>query len=244
MKFEQIPVRGQKFEIGRTINPFECDCEKCDFLHCPKHNYAVKMTRKIPSFEEFWEYWKDEIIKLNSVSRLMFNFKNQYKLKLNYGIINEMMNCIKFPKGLYWANSYDTRIDLIKISRNGNEITLGNIYIDKGNIWDSDLSTTQYKVAEKISNFLKNITEHIFEHFEAVYSDSLVGWLTTEGRHYICKHTEHSKLSHMLDSSEIALENRGWIKIISTNDDFGWLGNRNPTAEQRNWLSVHGYSVD
>lgn len=37
LKFDVI--KGQKFEIGRTINPFLCDCKECDFLNCPKKNY-------------------------------------------------------------------------------------------------------------------------------------------------------------------------------------------------------------
>lgn len=46
MPFKMVPVKNQKFEIGRTINPFNCDCKKCDFMNCPKNNYAVKMTKK------------------------------------------------------------------------------------------------------------------------------------------------------------------------------------------------------
>lgn len=50
---EYIPVKNQKFDIGRTINPFKCDCKQCDFLHCPKNNYAVKMKRKSFTVSDF-----------------------------------------------------------------------------------------------------------------------------------------------------------------------------------------------
>ena len=41
MKLKFVPVKNQKFEWGRTINPFKCDCEECTFMNCPKSNYAV-----------------------------------------------------------------------------------------------------------------------------------------------------------------------------------------------------------
>lgn len=46
MKFQLIPAKNQKFDIGRTINFTKCDCAKCDFMRCPKNNYAVKDWRK------------------------------------------------------------------------------------------------------------------------------------------------------------------------------------------------------
>lgn len=46
MEFKLIPAKNQKFDIGRTINFTKCDCEKCDFMHCPKNNYALKMVQK------------------------------------------------------------------------------------------------------------------------------------------------------------------------------------------------------
>ena len=52
---EFVPVPNQKFDIGRTINPFICDCEQCDFLHCPKNNYAVRMKLKSFLASEFFE---------------------------------------------------------------------------------------------------------------------------------------------------------------------------------------------
>ena len=56
-------IKNQKFDIGRTINPFKCDCEKCDFLHCPKNNYAVKTKPHKYKVSEFCELWHDELIK-------------------------------------------------------------------------------------------------------------------------------------------------------------------------------------
>ena len=63
MKLKLDIVKKQRFEIGRTINPLLCDCEKCDFLHCPKDNYAVKMKPHKYTVKEFYEEWHDEIIK-------------------------------------------------------------------------------------------------------------------------------------------------------------------------------------
>ena len=41
MKLAFEPVKNQKFDIGRTINFTKCDCEVCNFMRCPKHNYAL-----------------------------------------------------------------------------------------------------------------------------------------------------------------------------------------------------------
>ena len=42
-------IKNQKFDIGRTINPFKCDCEKCDFLHLKNYINTVQHQKK---------YWK------------------------------------------------------------------------------------------------------------------------------------------------------------------------------------------
>ena len=44
LEYELVPVKNQKFDIGRTINFTKCKCDKCDFLHCD--NYAKKMQLK------------------------------------------------------------------------------------------------------------------------------------------------------------------------------------------------------
>ena len=49
MAFQMIPVKNQKFEIGRTINLSKCDCKECTYMNCPKHNYAVRMAKKYMS---------------------------------------------------------------------------------------------------------------------------------------------------------------------------------------------------
>ena len=67
MEFKQIPVKNQKFDISRTINIAECNCEKCDFMNCPKHNYCVEMERYRYSIDEFLEQFGDKLISANSV---------------------------------------------------------------------------------------------------------------------------------------------------------------------------------
>ena len=54
MEFKLIPAKNQKFDIGRTINFTKCNCEKCDFMHCPKNNYALKMVQKKYTVQEFF----------------------------------------------------------------------------------------------------------------------------------------------------------------------------------------------
>ena len=63
MKLAFEPVKNQKFDIGRTINFAKCDCEVCDFMHCPKHNYALQMTMGVKYKERiFYESEINEMI--------------------------------------------------------------------------------------------------------------------------------------------------------------------------------------
>lgn len=99
MEFKMEPVKNQKFDIGRTINWTKCDCQKCDFLHCPKNNYALKMQQHKYTIKEFFEANKEDIIKAGAL-------QNYFTLDT----ISDFMDaCIgKFPKGTYWDFSYDT----------------------------------------------------------------------------------------------------------------------------------------
>ena len=107
MNLEFVPVKNQKFEWGRTINPFNCDCEKCDFMHCPKHNYAVKMVRKKYSVSDFWNEWKDKILELNKPQKWQYSFHGKYTFKMTWEMINDFFDflCFNFPKGTYWSPS-------------------------------------------------------------------------------------------------------------------------------------------
>ena len=260
MEFELVPVRGQKFDVGRTINPFVCDCFPCTFLNCPKKNYAVQMRRKIPSFEEFWESWKEAIIAINPITQIDYNFPRMHHLHLTYSLINEMMECISFPKGTYWAHGdlayafmlkdypieqqeYNT-IRLVRFNRNGREVDVGIVNVWRGVFEDVDLSKNQRNLAEKISLFIRKIRTALFAHYGEEYKDHLKGWLSPEGRHYICRSVEHEELARRLGYSEMGLEDEGWLKLPSEDVSLGWFGRHHPTAEQRNFLSMHGYDVE
>lgn len=96
MKLAFEPVKNQKFDIGRTINFAKCDCETCDFMHCPKNNYALQMARKKYTIQEFWDENKDDIIEVGSL-REYFNFDT----------ISDFLDaCITFPKGTYWETDF------------------------------------------------------------------------------------------------------------------------------------------
>lgn len=260
MEREFVTIKNQKFEIGRTINPFNCTCEECTFLNCPKKNYAVKMKIKTLSFDKFWECHGKTILSLNPILPIDYNFQNRFKLKLSYNLICEMMECITFPKGTFWAPgdiTYESRfsnceyedtqysnIHLVKFSRSGKEITIGSVGIEKEIISDFGMSNAQTKLSNSISSFVQKIDKAIFAYYEDLYKDHLIGWLSPEGRHYICKITEHDKLAHYLGRSEFSLENTGWIKLPSNDTDMGWLCRPYPSAEQRNFLSEHGYDLE
>ena len=67
MKFKMIPVKNQKFEIGRTINFTKCDCKECNFMSCPKNNYCLKMTQKKYTVKEFFSENKEDMLKYSSL---------------------------------------------------------------------------------------------------------------------------------------------------------------------------------
>ena len=259
MNVELVPIKNQKFEIGRTINPFKCDCEKCTFMNCPKHNYAVKMTRKKYTVDVFWNEWKDEILELNKPKRWQYSFHDRYDFLLTYDMINDLFDILSFsfPKGTYWQptapTSYDgeigervyQEISLVKLSRAGNEITLGYIAINKHRIFDYDLNERQYKLAEKIRDSIRWLKEKVFEYYQERDKDWKIGWLSPEGRHYPCSHCEHCNLAHLLHGGEVAAERDGWVKIALEDDELGYFCNKRLlTAEQRNWLSLNGYVLE
>lgn len=259
MSFAMVPVKNQKFEIGRTINLSKCNCEKCTFMNCPKNNYAVKMTKKIWKVVDFWEEFKEEIIQINKPKKWQYSFHNKYNLELNYKLITEFMDMLfRFPKGTYWSpedkkwHTDDTDIEeqiyrtiaLQKVSRSGNVIDLGEIRICDGKYTDYDLSERQEKLAIKISNALKELKELLFAYYQEQDKDWKIGWLSPEGRHYPCNHGEHFEVAQSLECAEVGLERNGWVHIMLEDLDSGYFYCRKMTAEQRNWLSLNGYKLE
>lgn len=258
MNLEFVPVNNQKFDIGRTINPFKCDCEKCDFMNCPKHNYAVKMVRKKYNVLDFWNEWENKILELNKPQRWMYSFHDKYKFRMTYEMINDFFDflCFSFPKGTYWSptcpESYDGEIEtrvyqhisLVKFSRTGSEIEVGSIEIAKHKIYEYDFSDRQYKLAKKIRDAMAQLKEFVFEYYQEQDKDWVIGWLDRNGRHYPCNHCEHGTLAHELGFGEVTLERDGWVKVALEDENGYFCNERMLTAEQRNWLALHGYIVE
>lgn len=257
---EFAPVRNQKFEIGRTINPFLCDCNKCDFLHCPKHNYCVKVKPKKYSYKNFWETHKEEIVKLNKPLKYMYSFHKLYDLVLNYKLLTDLIDmCFSFPKGTFWSpenpmlhfekieenidDQIYRKISLVTMSRSGNEVFKGSINIADGRINNYDLNQRQEKLADKMSECISWLKEQVFEYYQEKDKEWKIGWLSPEGRFYPCSSYEHIKLANILGESEMDLELKGYIKIFSTDSHLGYSMEHRLSAEQRNWLSLNGYEV-
>lgn len=255
MHLEFVPVKNQKFDIGRTINPFNCDCAECTFMNCPKNNYAVKMKRKQYKVDSVFKEHKEDILRYNKPSRLLYNFHNRYKLRLTYSVLNDFFDflSLNFPKGTYWSLEYpetydsdieDTvynRISLVKFNRNGEEIEVGHISVQTSEIYDKYMSKSQYKLACKIKENLDILKELIFEYYEDMNKDCKIGWVDREGRHYKCAGGQHSTLATYLGFTEAEVENKGWVKIFSDSDYYCL---QKKSAEQRNWLSLNGYLLD
>lgn len=241
MKLEFEPIKGQSFEIGRTINPFECNCISCDFMNCPKHNYAVKMKRKYPGISRYLDDNSTKIVGMNSPKRWMRSFRDKYPLKMDCDLINDMFDYVdfKFPKGTYWDTDGD-EIRLVKFGKSGREITLGYITVSTSGVYDcGDLTVQQKNLAESISKCLTEIKSYVFE--KDIEKDNsnggwVIGWLSPGGEHFPCSSTEHCTLASML-GGEGHLESTGWVKVAMSDEYFcnSWL-----TDYQKVWLYENG----
>ena len=259
MNAEYVPARGQKFDIGRTINFAKCDCPECDFLHCPKNNYAVKMVRKKRTVGEFFDDSKEEILKRNTPKRWQYGLPQKFDMSLTRKLIDDLMDAVNltFPKNTYWNygdpylfgtesgdNEIYRSIHIVKFSRNGNEVKLGSVRVADGRIEDIDLNASQLRLAEKLSKIFKDLKTILIDHYRKGDEEWKVGWLSPEGRHYPCSHCEHAHLAGILGRGEILLERDGWVKVALHDPDGFFCNPRMITAEQLNWLSLNGYDTE
>ena len=243
-------VKNQKFEWGRTINPALCDCKKCDFLHCPKKNYAVKMKPHKYNVSDFWEARKDLIL----LQGRNFEF--------TYDLFTELIGeCISFPKGTYWGfgdvkrsseNFGDTIYDGITIvvfTRGGKEIERGRVN-QQGDIYDFGLTDPQYALANRISKAIKQVRENVNKEFDRIRGEcerkivkdgNVIGWLDREGNHYPCAILHHSEKAQKLGYTETELECMGWVKIFAPHECY-CCGHK--TQEQIKWLYDNGVLKD
>lgn len=155
MKFELVPAKNQKFDIGRTINFTKCDCPKCDFMHCPKNNYALKMVQKKYTVQEFFDENKEEIVKARSLCAYF-----------NYETLTDFMDaCVSgFPKGTYWNMDFDDGIELVTQNRSKH----GSDFLTRAEIsffanfpiaHYTGCTDTQEKLAEKIQRLLRQLND-------------------------------------------------------------------------------------
>ncbi len=137
-----VEVKGQKFDIGRTINPMQCcGCQDRNCMACP--NYAKQMKKGSYSIKEWVAAFKGKLTLWNQ------NSFNQFFDSL----------IVKFPKGLYWDyDHYSNSIRFVSITRNGNErvmCTLNRHLMIADT--DDDLSETRRKFIEKVIKTMRDV---------------------------------------------------------------------------------------
>lgn len=154
MEFKLVPAKNQKFDIGRTINLAKCDCEKCDFMHCPKNNYALKMVQKKYTVQEFFDANKDQIVEKRSLRLYLFD----------YAALADFMDaCVTgFPKGTYWNMDNSAAIELVtqnrsKYGANFLPRVKVSFYADFPITYYSGCSAKQEKLAIKIQGLLRHL---------------------------------------------------------------------------------------
>ena len=152
MKEKFIPIKSQKFEVGRVKNLSLCDCKDCDYIHCPKNNYCVKMKSHRYSFDDFWKEWKckreEMLLKMNEPG-----------LNLYKQCVNELIDsCLDFPKSLSYriANYHPLLIDLYKFRNNESSLICS---ISEFDIWPN-------RIAE-YEKFKKDMLDLVREFYKA-----------------------------------------------------------------------------
>lgn len=130
-----VEIKGQRFDIGRTINPTKCSgCQDRDCMNCS--NYAKQMKRESYTVTEWVSAFKDKLELWNQESL------NQFFDSLIIG----------FPKGLYWDYaSYIDKIRFVEITRSGFERVVGSININNLSIIDMGLSKVRRKFINKVA---------------------------------------------------------------------------------------------
>ena len=175
MSVEFVPVVNQRFDIGRTVNPFLCNCKTCDFKHCPKNNHVLKMKPVSHTKEETFEHFKSRFLELNNSKR-----QHSHSLIIDYNLLNDVMEYMnyKFPTNTFWSSKLNfndntesgktevTEIVIQKINRIGNIVDLGEIQIKNGNVYESDFSEQQWKLANRLGASFKYFKEKVLEHYE------------------------------------------------------------------------------
>ena len=153
MKFVLEPAKNQKFDISRTINFTKCDCVKCDFMHCHKNNYALKMVQKKYTVQEFFNENKDKLVKKRSL-KLYFNYEN---------LADFIDACVSgFPKGTYWNMDDSEAIELVTKNRSKHGADFlprvkVSFYTDFPITYYSGCLNGQEKLAIKIQDLLRKL---------------------------------------------------------------------------------------
>ena len=177
MKLEYEPVKGQPFDIGRTINFTKCNCEKCDFMNCT--NYAKKMKlKKFKKTEEFIQSWKEQ--NPEYADKVYSDDKAFEEL-----ITDFLDRMISFPKGLFWKpnHSWTKRdeligIDLVRMSKTKYERDQEGDFVSLADItFRENYNGTQYYTihgcysyctdrAEKLANKIATGLNEVFKLLE------------------------------------------------------------------------------
>lgn len=152
MEFKLVPAKNQRFDIGRTIDLTKCDCEQCNFMHCPKNNYALKMVQKKYTVQEFFDANKDQIVKKRSL-RLYFDFD---------ALADFIDACVTGFPGTYWKMDNSEAIELV--ARNRSQYGADflprvriSFYPDFPITYYTGCSEKQEKLAIKIQGLLRQL---------------------------------------------------------------------------------------
>lgn len=125
--------------------------------------------------EETFEMFKSRFLELNNPE-----WQHSHSLIIDYDLLNDIMEYMnyKFPTNTFWSSKLNfndntefgktevTEIVIQKINRGGNIVNLGEIQIKNGNVYESDFSEQQWKLANRLGASFKYFKEKVLEYYE------------------------------------------------------------------------------
>lgn len=173
MPFIQEPIKNQRFEIGRIINPmgcFECghgsECERKHlFLSC--NNYCTKMRpKKYKHPEEFWRIWKENNPKI--VENVFGCIKDEIDNPL-MELFTDVVDCgATFPKGVYWRprSYYYNGIEFVKMATRTERKFTGDDWVAYGDVYYED---GKIRIGYATYSRVPQIPERVYKLIDKVY---------------------------------------------------------------------------
>lgn len=235
--FHFIEANATTYEFPSKSVPVIARPSRGDWITGTIHN-AIKHCGFI-IYIGIEEHFEDDIFSLQLPYEKLYDNAGQDKESVYLIGANPMSNT---------SNTEKTTYSLVKYRAAGsgdNAVYITTWVEDGGRMWrfytgghfpkstsDTVLETRQ----------VSDLRELDWEKTSLLHPSSNSGWLSREGRFYGCMTKDHDKVADLILHKEVGeLEKTGWVRVYSASE---WVCYQRLSAEQRNWLSAHGHTVE